>query len=284
MTKQTELTKGLDYDETVKKLTSIDRKTGKESFLSYVGLSQQLDHWKREIDILNKWYKNGSTPIVETQHRPGLEENKKDQLVNASKVDYYNKTLAKYTKQLNEAEKSLKSTLLFDIHPQAKELYKYGSSWLTVNLPEDFEDDLNNLMDDIEAEEEEKTDRKVTDEDIELFEDFNEPETALALALVLDLSINEIDEIEENNDYRWTVQGVDYLAGTDEEMDEAWDDDLENYIDECLEIPKEMENYFDREAWKDDAKMDGRGHSLNRYDGGEEEININGVYYFMYRN
>ena len=99
---------------------------------------------------------------------------------------------------------------------------------------------------------------------------------------MFDLSEDDLCDIEIN-DTRVTVQGNDYLAGNDDEMNEAWDEDLENYIDECLEIPAHMERYFDREAWKEDARQDGRGHSLNRYDGGEEKEEINGIYYFAYR-
>jgi hypothetical protein len=64
---------------------------------------------------------------------------------------------------------------------------------------------------------------------------------------------------------------AEYLVVTDEEADSLWDDSLESYIDNCLEIPEPVSSYFDREKWKDDAKMDGRGHSLNGYDGTEDE-------------
>jgi len=161
--------------------------------------------------------------------------------------------------------------------------YKYGTAWLKEELPADFEDTLNSLMDDIEGEEENERDRLIEESDIDLFQDFGAPETALALALMLGLSVNEINDIEEGRGNYWTVQGVDYLAGTDEEMDEEWDKALDNYIDECIDIPDHLEPYFDRDKWIDDAKIDGRGHALNRYNGGEESIEINGVYYYAYR-
>ena len=150
-------------------------------------------------------------------------------------------------------------------------------------LPSDFEDTLTNLMETIEQEEEEKAERLVTDKDIDLFDNFSEPETALALALICGLSVNEIDDISEDGNNYWTVQGVSYLAGTDDEMDGAWDEELDRYIDECIEIPAHIEPYFDRERWKDDAKIDGRGHSLNRYDGGEDYTEVNGTTYYAYR-
>ena len=156
---------------------------------------------------------------------------------------------------------------------------------LKINPIAWLEKQINSLCDKIEEIEEEKKDRKVTEEDIDLFDDFDEPEKAIALALLFELSVNEIDDIVHDGDNRWTVQGDDYLFGTDEEMDDEWDEHLDNYIDECVlpEIPKYLQFYFDEERFKNDCKQDGRGHSLNYYDGGEEEIEFNGTKYFAYR-
>jgi hypothetical protein len=169
-------------------------------------------------------------------------------------------------------------------HPKTGEPYKYGCGWIINELPEDFDTILTDLLDAIEEEEEEKRERKVTEEDSELFTEFSEPETVHALALMLDLCVNEIEDIEENNNCRYTVQGVDYLAGTDDEMDEEWNNYLDSYIDDCVEIPAEIENFFDRDKYINYLKQDGRGHSLNSYNGDELEINLNGVYYYAYRN
>jgi hypothetical protein len=82
-----------------------------------------------------------------------------------------------------------------------------------------------------------------------------------------------------------TSQGIDYLTGNDDEMDSLWDDDLENYIDDCIlcELPEQYRSYFDRESWKSDARHDGRGHSLNRYDGGEDSQTVEGEEIYIYR-
>src|SRR6187402_3597133 len=55
-----------------------------------------------------------------------------------------------------------------------------------------------------------------------------------------------------------------YLVVTDSEADDLWDEDLQNYIDDCIlpELPEPYRIYFDNEAFKSDARMDGRGHSL----------------------
>jgi hypothetical protein len=77
----------------------------------------------------------------------------------------------------------------------------------------------------------------------------------------------------------------DYLVLTDDESDERWGESLDNYIEECIlpELPEYLQNYFDSEKWKEDAKYDGRGHSLSSYDGNEYEEEVNGTTYYIYR-
>ena len=93
----------------------------------------------------------------------------------------------------------------------------------------------------------------------------------------LNMNVERIEEYDENNS--------DYLVLTDEEADDAWEDSLDSYIEECLEIPEWIRPYFDEDAWKSDARYDCRGHSLSSYDGEEyeeyiEELN---TYFYIYR-
>lgn len=243
-------------------------------------LKYQQDNRKAGTDMSFGYSETNKTKTDEEEAQIFANENT-PLMINEATKKLENKDITDYNFKcglLREAH------LLTVMHPKTGENFKYGCGWYLNELPEDFDDTLTELMDVIEEEEEEKAEREVTSEDDDLFTEFSEPATAHALALMLGLHINEIDDIEEGNNNYWTVQGVSYLAGTDEEMDDIWNDYLESYIDDCLEIPKEMERYFDREAWKSDARMDGRGHSLNSYDGGEEEINLNGVYYYAYKN
>lgn len=94
-----------------------------------------------------------------------------------------------------------------------------------------------------------------------------------ALALHLEVDADELT-VSSYNDQIIEYGSEDYLVVTDDEADQLWDEDLENYLDECLEIPETIKPYFDREAWKSDARHDGRAHSLNRYDGNEDEITV----------
>jgi hypothetical protein len=76
--------------------------------------------------------------------------------------------------------------------------------------------------------------------------------------------------------------GQQWLVCDDDEKESRWDACLDSYLDDgCVEGADGP--YFDREAWKRDARMDGAGHALSGYDGDEHEFNANGVWYYMYR-
>jgi hypothetical protein len=122
--------------------------------------------------------------------------------------------------------------------------------------------------------------------------DNEEQEKALALLTFLEIEKEE----DENLDYYlsqasstdslkevFEVDGEEYLILTDDEADEKEDEYLDNYIDDCLDIPESIQFYFDRDAWKSDARIDGRGHSLATYDGNENEQEINDTTYYIYR-
>ncbi len=75
----------------------------------------------------------------------------------------------------------------------------------------------------------------------------------------IDLSEEEAQELVDELDYtRKLIYDGDYLVLDDEEADEEWERQLENYLEECIypELPDNMQNYFDDNAWKRDAKMD----------------------------
>jgi hypothetical protein len=74
----------------------------------------------------------------------------------------------------------------------------------------------------------------------------------------------------------YSVGSREYIVGTDDEANEAWDQALDAQLDECGglldSIPEHLVPYFDRTAWKRDARHDGRGHTLALYDGHELEL------------
>ena len=88
----------------------------------------------------------------------------------------------------------------------------------------------------------------------------------------------EVD-VEEYDEYG------DWKVYTESEADDAWEESLDQYVEECIlpDLPVNMRYYFDTEKWKDDARMDGRGHCLSGYDGCEQEQEVNGTTYYLYR-
>lgn len=78
------------------------------------------------------------------------------------------------------------------------------------------------------------------------------------------------------------VDGAEYLVLTDEEAEDAFDDYLESCLDDEGVVPGGSGPYFDRNAWKLDAKIDGRG-TLAAYDNAEQEYDAHGEWWYLYR-
>lgn len=81
------------------------------------------------------------------------------------------------------------------------------------------------------------------------------------------------------------IDGQYYLVMDDDEANEAWEEYLDNYIDDCIlpELPELAQRYFDRDTWISDARYDGRGHALSAYDGNELDQTINNTTYYIYK-
>jgi len=97
-----------------------------------------------------------------------------------------------------------------------------------------------------------------------------------ALMQHLDCTVEEADELIEDRDYE---------VMTNEEADERREEELDQYLEDCIypELDDNVKNYFDDEARKRDARFDWRGHSISMYDGNEEEEEVNGTTYYIYR-
>lgn len=197
--------------------------------------------------------------------------------------------------------------------------YSYGSAWLHVELPEDIEDQLTELSEAIEEYEEERKGEPLSDlsdsDLVALIEEqtnFSDRDAELCAALVrmFDLSENDLGDIEIDEN-RVTVQGTEYIAGDDSEMDEEVTEYIKDslwafraeFIAGATDIPVEaIEALCEKCESGNDGLLrivektcgleyfvelavsaDGRAHFLNRYDGGEEEQSINGTTYYAYR-
>ena len=107
----------------------------------------------------------------------------------------------------------------------------------------------------------------------------------VALGLRLELTYKEVlEEIElcRNNWYEYGSQR--FLVCTDDEADEEFDNWLDSYIEECVlpEIPEIYRSYFDSDAFKNDQEHD-RGNCLASYDGEENEVQVDGTWYYIYQ-
>jgi hypothetical protein len=103
----------------------------------------------------------------------------------------------------------------------------------------------------------------------------------LALCSVLDGELN----IEQcaYDDCSFVAGRAEYLVLTESEKEERWDACLDSYLDDGGCVPGADSPYFDREKWKNDARMDGAGHALSSYDGSEEEVSAFGEDFYIYR-
>jgi hypothetical protein len=93
------------------------------------------------------------------------------------------------------------------------------------------------------------------------------------------------DNISSYDDSCFEEGSSEYMVLTDDEANDKWEEALDGYLEECVypELSDPLKNYFDDEAWKRDARMDGRGHSLSSYDGHEHEEKVGEVTYYIYQ-
>lgn len=111
----------------------------------------------------------------------------------------------------------------------------------------------------------------------------NDPK-AYALAHHFDASEEEVSDLGHNL-YEIASQPGEYLVLDETEAEQAWEESLDSYLDDCIlsDLKGVAAQYFDRDAWKRDARHDGRGHCLSSYDGNEEEVQVDGEWIYIYR-
>ena len=78
------------------------------------------------------------------------------------------------------------------------------------------------------------------------------------------------------------VEGAEYRVLDEDDRETAYEDSLESYLDNGG-VEGADGQYFDREAWKEDARREGAGSFLACYDGEENEYHVGHVVWFLYR-
>jgi hypothetical protein len=159
-----------------------------------------------------------------------------------------------------------------------------------------FEQQVKELLLKIEEYEQILQDKSLTEEDLNneniqfiIEEEFSfiDYDRMCAICLMFNLSLQTLlrVEIEGRTNYI-TVEGVEYIFGTESEVDELERESVKNIIEDCYlpNIDKDhpILNYIDMEKWLDDW-CGNRGDNLNRYDGTEDYIEYKGVWYFAYK-
>lgn len=119
-------------------------------------------------------------------------------------------------------------------------------------------------------------------------DEYTEEEIEQAMADAVSDVESELDNIREVSYSKNTFEyySEEYEVLTDSEADDRMEEELDEYIEECIypEIKDEtLRKYFDEDAWKSDARLDGRGHIISRYDGEESEEKVNDTWYYIFR-
>ena len=101
--------------------------------------------------------------------------------------------------------------------------------------------------------------------------DDKELDRRTALARLLNINILEVNLVSKY-DFTFEAEGRDWMVLTDTEADNAFDEAVENYVYDCMDIPSNIMPYFNMDAYKKDVRMaEGRGPLLAFYDGEERE-------------
>lgn len=94
---------------------------------------------------------------------------------------------------------------------------------------------------------------------------------------------------EERTSSDFEVDNVRFISS--DYIDEIWTDSLIEMIKDCYdfadtieELPSFVAFSIDWEETANNCKVDGLGHHFNSYDGGEEEITIDGTLYHVFDN
>lgn len=209
---------------------------------------------------------------------------------------------------------------LDSINPHNNAQQKLVDMWKEYHLksiPKGFLNDLTAIISDIEKAENEREEIEFADDAqllkiIEEKTDFTDRDAQLCAAFVkmFDLKMDDLTDVEiDGNECK--VQGIDYLAGNDDDMNDAVKEEIKrtcwafnpSFLAEQTDLPIEVfealvekcegaqdaiEKLIDKTCGMDEfaeaaESADGRAHFLNRYDGNEEEAEVEGITFYAYR-
>ncbi len=106
--------------------------------------------------------------------------------------------------------------------------------------------------------------------------------------LYSDADYEKVLALMQHDDCDWAdakskIDNEDYKVLDDAEAEKEFEDIIESAIDDVLyEIPKHLQQYFDKESYIEDNFND-RGSLLGSYDECEYEEEVNGTTYYIYK-
>lgn len=194
-------------------------------------------YWKDTMD--EKMWQHYITVLHSNRMHDGLDPLSDKEVVDADVEVYINDNF-NVGKVMDEANEFLEDKflnkkiahlqhfgLVYDEHPETGEDFKYGSGWIYKDMPDDIESIIEDLCYDLN---EDMQGTPVTEDDLDLFSGFDNDRATHALAMMLDLNHEDIEDITEYDDYKWCVQGTDYYCGDEEEMNEKTEEYIENSL------------------------------------------------------
>jgi len=91
--------------------------------------------------------------------------------------------------------------------------------------------------------------------------------------------------VSDDDDCEFLAAGGVYLVLTNDEANQKWEESLNDYIIEVMmpDPAAPIPAYFNAETWKRDARAEGRGAFIARYDGVEHGEDVSSTEFYIYR-
>lgn len=226
---------------------------------------------KRLVEIWNMYHLNDMKAGTVKQEE-FLQRCEKD---NHIKIEY------------GEAIRLLEQVELLTVpHPDKPgKFYTYGDEWLKRELPEGLETELHEVCNRILLlEQEAKTGKLIKDLTDDELEERGYGNEEIALAKHLELTTDELEEIEQRQPSNFEYGGMTYFVGTEEEAEQTAMDYLTNDPYLWQEAAKAGHTELGLQEWAEEVvSVDGVGHILNSHDGTEDSEEVNGMWYTIIR-
>lgn len=198
-----------------------------------------------------------------------------------------------------EACEYLKLKWLYEVNYKWKP-YRYGSWWIYVDFPDNFEEDLFKLIDELKEEEDEYNERLITIDDLENKDFIQHAEynceweifKLMAICLHCWVSWKWLKNVTSLDWINFDVEWSEYSVYTDNEADIAHRDYIMSIVDDMWFKAFNCWDDIDVELNKDwsitvskiiDIDKSERASSLSWYDWSENIVEVDWIEYYIYR-